>query len=118
MKEQQRAIVAEIAAAIINGHEYNSIYDYTAKTWIKATARATDGRVDAYDYPRRNHVAGDLPGAVYDYDLGSFLRFTREGARVSGYDYGAEAFFDAVVIGKAISLYDHADGRWYAFEVG
>jgi hypothetical protein len=118
MKDQQRAIVAEIAAAMISGLEYNSIYDHAAQTWIKATARATDTHVDAYDYPRRNHVSGDLPGAVYDYDLRSFLQFTPNGKGVTGYDYGSEAFFEAVVNGKMISLYDHADGRWYAFEVG
>ena len=118
MKDQQRAIVAEIAAAMINGLEYNSIYDHAAQTWIKATARATDTRVDAYDYTRRNHVSGDLPGAVYDYDLCTFLQFTPSGQGVRGYDYGTSTFFEAVVSGKAVSLYDHADRRWYAFEVG
>ena len=118
MKDQQRPIVAEIAAAMINGFEYNSIYDHTAQRWIKATARATDTRVDAYDYTRGSHVSGDLPSAVYDYDLRSFLQFTPNGKGVSGYDYGTSTFFEAVVNGKAISVYDHADGRWYAFEVG
>ena len=118
MKAQQRAVVAEIAAAMISGLEYNSIYDHTARKWIKATARATDIRIDAYDYTRSNHVSGDLPSAVYDYDLRSFLHFAPNGRGVSGYDYGTGASFEAVVNGKTISLYDHADGRWYAFEVG
>ena len=118
MKDQQRPIVAEIAAAMINGREYTTIYDHAAQKWVKAAARATASRVDAYDYTRRNHVSGDLPGAVYDYDLRTFLQFTPNGKGVSGYDYGTGAFFEAVVSGKAISLYDHADGRWYAFEVG
>jgi len=118
MKDQQKAIVAEIAAAMINGLEYNSIYDHTARKWVKATARATDARVDAYDYTRRNHVSGDLPNAVYDHDLRTFLQFTPTANGVRGYDHGTGAHFEAVVSGKAISLYDHADGRWYAFEVG
>jgi hypothetical protein len=118
MKEQQRVIVAEISAAMINGLEYNSIYDHTAAKWIKAHARATDTRVDAYDYQRSNYVSGDLPGAVYDYDLRTFLQFTPTGKGVNGYDYGTRTFFEASVSGKAVSLYDHEDGRWYAFEVG
>ncbi len=117
MKDQQRAIVAEIAAAMINGLEYNSIYDHAAQRWIRATARATAARVDAYDYTRRNHVSGDLPGAVYDYDLRTFLQLAPNGKAVSGYDHGTGTFFEAVVSGKAISLYDHEDARWYAFEV-
>ena len=118
MRVQQRPIVAEIAAAMVNGLEYNSIFDHAAQKWIRASARATETRVDAYDYARGKHVSGDLPGAVYDYDLRTFLRFTPNGKGVRGYDHGTAAFFDAVVSGKTISLYDHADGRWYTFEVG
>lgn len=116
MKAEQRAIIAAIAAAAVNGRSYSGTYDFDRGQHIHTTAKVDDGRVTGYDFARSAHVTGTLP-ALFDFDESSHLQLNVDGNKVTGYDFGSSFHYSATVSGNSVSMYDYESATFHQFSV-
>ena len=116
MKASQRAMVAAIAAAAVNGKDYRTTYDYAQGGYIHTSVKMNGQKMTGYDYSRSAHVTGTLPG-FYDYQEGEHFTLKVDGSKFSGYAYGARAHFSGAVRDGAVSLYDYETSSHYNFSV-
>ena len=117
MQSNQRAIVAGIAAAMVNSRSYGSVYDYSRGTHVSVSIKVSGDRVDAYDYSRGAHVSGNLPSSLYDYGYSRHLELKKNGRKVSGYDWNSSRHFEITVQGSSVSFYDYDGSGYHNFSV-
>ena len=91
MKAKQRAAVAEIIMALTNDGRIKIVYSYELATYISLSGTAEKSHVNAYDYSRSCHIAGNSNNGkqyrLYDYGTSCHISLTVNGKTATGYDY-------------------------------
>lgn len=116
MQPHHRAIVAASAYALIAGRKVVGLYDHAAERHLRIAAEARGNQVQALDGDRSARFGGTLP-ELYDEADGVFISLEADGVTARGYDRGSAGFYDARVGDRMVQLFDHGQGRWFAFSV-
>lgn len=119
MKQNQRAVVAGIAAALINGGRIRNIYSYELSKYIFLSGSVDKRHINVYDYSRSCHVSGNSSDGkqygLYDYGNSCHVNISINGNAGKGYDYGSGYHFSFTVTGNSLSLYDYETGHYYSY---
>ena len=121
MQPNTRAAIAFIAASLISGKSYSSVYDFSLSKHISISGTIeVNHEVNVYDYESRCHVSGQFSGSSYGlYHYGNKhhidLKIVED--KFEGYDYGQRCHFSGNVNGSSISLYDYGASKYFNFSI-
>lgn len=119
MKQNQRAVVAGIATALVNDSRIKNVYSYELSKHVFLSGSVEKNHVNIYDYSRSCHVSGNssdgISYSLYDYGSSCHINISINGTSGKGYDYGSGHHFSFTVAGKSLSLYDYETGHHYSY---
>jgi hypothetical protein len=116
MQPHIRAVIAAAAHAFVTGKKVAGLYDHAAGRHLRIAAEARAEHLQGHDGDRNARFAGTLP-ELKDAAEGASLHMEVEGDEVRGYDRSSSGHFMAKVSDRLVQLYDHAEGKWFAFDV-
>lgn len=116
MNQNTRACVAFTAAALINGQNGNSVYDYSQSKHISISGTVSSSHVSIYDHDRGCHFSGSPP-SLYDYGRSCHVTIEINSNSFNGYDYGDSQHFSGSVNGNSVSVYDYGESSHFNYSV-
>jgi hypothetical protein len=116
MQPHIRAVIAAAAHAFVTGKKVAGIYDHAAGRHLRIAAEARAEQLQGHDGDRNVKFGGTLPH-LRDTGEGASLHMEIEGTEARGYDTSSSGHFSAKVSDRLVQIFDHADGKWFAFDV-
>ncbi len=116
MQPHIRAIIAASAHALITGKKVAGLYDHSVARHLRIAAEARTPHLQGYDGDRDARFGGTLPD-IRDASEGVSLHMEIKESAARGYDRSSSGHFSAKVGERLVQLYDHAEAKWFAFDV-
>ncbi len=116
MDQGLRACVAYIVGVALGESQWSGVYDNSAGKHVSISGEVTEQSVSIYDYERQCHVGGSL-SAFYDFGLGEHVTLQITENQFTGYDYGSGSHYSGSVNAGAVSIFDHAEGKYFLYSV-
>jgi len=116
MRPHTRAMIAASAHAFVTGRKVAGIYDHAAGRHLRIAAECRGEHLQGFDGDRSAKFGGTLP-ELYDVADKAFISLELDGATARGHDRGSSTSYEARVTERAVQLYDHGQGAWFAFDV-
>lgn len=120
METHIRAAVAYVAARLVSGAQFSSIYDYSEKRYRTIDGTVSEQSVEIYDYEGNAYFGGMGSGgsfSLYDYGYKHYVDLKIDGNKFEGYDYGSKKYYSGEAADglSSISLYDHAENKYFQY---
>ncbi len=116
MTTDKRAVIAFIAASIVNGTQSsNSIYDYSQNKYLfyNVTGMSREW-IAVYDYGRNCYLQGGL-SSIFDYGSNAYITLSINDNTINGFDYESGCYYGGHVSRRTVYLYDYETMRYYTF---
>lgn len=116
MTTDKRAVIAFIAASIVNGTQSNnSIYDYSQNKYLFYNVMEMNRkRIAVYDYGRNCYLQGSM-SSIFDYGSKSYITLSVNNNTINGFDYESGYYYGGHVSGRTVYLYDYETMKYYTF---
>lgn len=116
MTTDKRAVIAFIAASIVNGTQSNnSIYDYSQSKYLFYNVMELNRkRIAVYDYERNCYLQGSL-SSIFDYGSNTYITLTINNHNINGFDYESGYYYGGYVSGRTVYLYDYETMKYFTF---
>lgn len=116
MTTDKRAVIAFIAASIVNGTQSNNnIYDYSQNKYLFYNVMEMNRkRISVYDYGRNSYLQGSM-SSIFDYGSNTYITLNINDNNINGFDYESGCYYGGHVSGRTVYLYDYETMKYYTF---